>query len=75
MTYTRDQKAFEQELVALSIKHGFVLRGCGCCGSPWIGPIEEACDNGESIPTLRELGLGESPKKTETFSWDPKEPS
>lgn len=33
-------KAFLDELAALSLKHGIVIRGCGCCGSPILDPVD-----------------------------------
>jgi hypothetical protein len=36
---TDNEKAFLKGLTALSKKHGVVIWGCGCCGSPL---IEEA---------------------------------
>lgn len=29
-------EAFLAELTELSRKHGIVIGGCGCCGSPWV---------------------------------------
>ncbi len=31
---------FLEELSELSNKYGFVICGCGCCGSPWIDEID-----------------------------------
>jgi hypothetical protein len=47
--------AFMEEFIPLAKKHGLMIAGCGCCGSPWIGVIEEA-DAG-SIPDRIDLGL------------------
>ena len=40
----RKVKAFLIELTALSKKYDLVIRGCGCCGSPWIE--EDSTKNG-----------------------------
>jgi hypothetical protein len=37
---TNDLEAFKKELVELCLKHGFEIGGCGCCGSPWIEPVD-----------------------------------
>ena len=37
---------FLQELTALTDKHGFVIRGCGCCGSPSVQRINKEDDKG-----------------------------
>lgn len=31
---------FLEELSELSNKYGFVINGCGCCGSPWIEEVD-----------------------------------
>ena len=30
---------FLEELSKLSNKYGFVIGGCGCCGSPWVKDV------------------------------------
>jgi hypothetical protein len=32
---TEKEKAFLDELTELSKKHGLIIDGCGCCGSPY----------------------------------------
>lgn len=34
MTYEEREREFMRELSALTKKHGVVVSGCGCCGSP-----------------------------------------
>jgi hypothetical protein len=29
-------EAFLKALTQLSLDHGVFIRGCGCCGSPWV---------------------------------------
>ncbi len=43
------QGAFLRALGELSRKHGFVIGGCGDCGSPWVTPL----DAGETGPEYR----------------------
>ena len=31
---------FLEELSELTNKYGFVIGGCGCCGSPWVDEID-----------------------------------
>lgn len=31
-----EHKAFLDDLAAVCEKHGMVIGGCGCCGSPWV---------------------------------------
>lgn len=38
---------FLKELSELTQKHGFVIGGCGCCGSPWIGDFKNEFDADE----------------------------
>lgn len=33
--------AFLAELTELSRKHGVVIGGCGCCGSPFLFPFDD----------------------------------
>jgi len=35
------RKAFLEELSALSVRHKLVIAGCGCCGSPFVIPMDE----------------------------------
>lgn len=37
---------FLKELSELTKKHGFAIRGCGCCDSPWIDDFKEEFDAG-----------------------------
>jgi hypothetical protein len=32
---------FLKDLSELTKKYGLVIRGCGCCGSPWIENLQE----------------------------------
>lgn len=34
------RQAFAQDLVALMLKHGVTIGGCGCCGSPWLDLVK-----------------------------------
>ena len=43
-----EYQAFLEELTALTLKHGLVIGGCGCLGSPWIAEIEEGEKTGHS---------------------------
>lgn len=43
---------FLKELTELTKKHGIYIGGCGCCGSPYLGPTDKTteCDiNSEDI--------------------------
>lgn len=33
-------KEFLKELAELSMKHGIVIGGCGCCGSPHLNEVK-----------------------------------
>lgn len=35
------QELFLKGLAELTKKYGLVIRGCGCCGSPWIEDLQE----------------------------------
>lgn len=35
---------FLKELSELTQKYGFVIGGCGCCDSPWIGDFQNEFD-------------------------------
>lgn len=37
-------QAFLDELAKLTEKYGFVICGCGCCGSPWLSDREGNMD-------------------------------
>ena len=39
---------FLKELSSLTDEYGLVIRGCGCCGSPYVQSLEEYID-GSSI--------------------------
>ena len=43
-------EAFVADLNALADKHGLVVGGCGCCGSPWVVAREKPASY--SIGTL-----------------------
>lgn len=36
-----NKEKFLTELTELSKKHGIVIHGCGCCGSPWLDELKE----------------------------------
>ena len=36
----RKLEMFLKELAELTDKYGFVINGCGCCGSPWIQDVD-----------------------------------
>lgn len=54
--------AFLADITAVTRKHGMVIAGCGCDGSPWIEALaEDPARQGRSgIPDL-----------AEDMSWDP----
>lgn len=58
-----NENEFMAELIPLAKKYGIVVAACGCCGSPWLGPISWASDDGNTIPSAKELGTvaGEEP--------------
>lgn len=35
-------EAFLHDLRKISLKHGVVIGGCGCCGSPWASTLNKA---------------------------------
>lgn len=37
-----DYSAFLADLAALSMKHGVVIAGCGCCGSPFLNQCDDS---------------------------------
>lgn len=39
---------FLQELTKLTKEYNIVIKGCGCCGSPWLEDLE----NGETYDNL-----------------------
>lgn len=40
MTSKERLDKFLEELTELSNKYGFVIGGCGCCGSPWVDEVD-----------------------------------
>lgn len=40
------QEQFLEELSELTRKHGIVIAGCGCCGSPSLSDLEEKMKGG-----------------------------
>ena len=40
MTSRERLDKFLEELSELSNKYGFVIGGCGCCGSPWVEEVD-----------------------------------
>lgn len=44
-------KLFLKELAELTQKYGFVIGGCGCCGSPYIDDLKR-----ETIDDITDLG-------------------
>lgn len=36
MSKDKNYRAFLSDLKELTVKHGVVIGGCGCCGSPWL---------------------------------------
>lgn len=51
LRFTYDVEAFREEYVALCLKHGFEIDGCGCCGSLWIARNNGAIMDGP-VPTI-----------------------
>lgn len=37
--------AFLKELSDLTRKYGFIIGGCGCCGSPWVESDKFSADH------------------------------
>jgi len=38
--FTEKEKAFLMDLEDISRKHGIIIEGCGCCGSPGLALME-----------------------------------
>lgn len=43
---TDKEKAFLKDLRKLAIKHGIVIDGCGCCGSPYLSNAPDDAQTG-----------------------------
>ena len=41
---TKQKERFLIELTELTRKHGIVIGGCGCCGSPWLDDVIDVSD-------------------------------
>ena len=40
MTNKKRLDKFLKELSELSNEYGFIIGGCGCCGSPWVDEVD-----------------------------------
>lgn len=61
-----NKEAFLRDLDALAIKHGVVIGGCGCCGSPWL----TAAPNNPEAGFYREGDFLQFIHPSDNYDWD-----
>jgi hypothetical protein len=42
---SENEKKFLEELSSLSLKYNIYIKGCGCCGSPYLKELKEGIKN------------------------------
>ena len=60
------EKIFLDMLATLTIKHGFAIGGCGCCGSPYVYPVDVPGQRGEYVYVDTAEGLKWTVKTDDT---------
>lgn len=52
----KERELFLEELSALTRKYGFIIGGCGCCGSPWVLKEDDPVYTGDRAASPHRAG-------------------